>query len=121
MRAWNIPLRQSPRYDYKRKAAAFKGVRREPHSINPQTMNDKTLRAVGRKHTVEDIRRVFREQERRTSEYQYGFDSGSAGRGCRRCPQYHGRNHEAGTDNVTVHTLAVKRALDSERSWHSMT
>ena len=30
-------------------------------SINPQTMNDKTLMAVGRKHNVEDICRVFRE------------------------------------------------------------
>ena len=30
-------------------------------SINPQTMNEETLRRVGRKHSVEDIRRVFRE------------------------------------------------------------
>ena len=28
-------------------------------SINPQTMNEKTLRLIGRAHTVEDIRRVY--------------------------------------------------------------
>ena len=30
-------------------------------SVNPQTMNDDTLRLIGRKHTVDDIKRVFYE------------------------------------------------------------
>ncbi|HBF65045.1 MAG TPA: coproporphyrinogen dehydrogenase HemZ, partial [Clostridium sp.] len=30
-------------------------------SINPQTMNEETLKRIGRKHSVEDIRRVFQE------------------------------------------------------------
>ena len=28
-------------------------------SINPQTMNDETLKIIGRRHTVEDVRRAF--------------------------------------------------------------
>ena len=30
-------------------------------SINPQTMNDKTLKLIGREHTVDDIKRVYAE------------------------------------------------------------
>lgn len=38
-------------------------------SINPQTMNDKTLKKIGRRHSVEDIRRTYRLAE------EIGFNS----------------------------------------------
>lgn len=80
-------------------------------SINPQTMNDDTLRRVGRTHTADDIRRVF-EQAR-----EIGFDSinmdliaGLPGetaadmrRSCEAVAQMQ-------PDNLTVHSLAVKRS-----------
>ena len=89
---------EAPRYDYKRKAAAFKGVRREPH-FHQSADDERQNLACGRQKAYGGgyPSGVPRGKRGRTSEYQYGFDSGSAGRGCRRCPQYHGRNHEAGT------------------------
>ena len=80
-------------------------------SINPQTMNDETLRRVGRTHTAGDIRRVF-EMAR-----EVGFDSinmdliaGLPGE----TVEDMGKSCEAVAklrpDNLTVHSLAVKRS-----------
>ena len=48
-------------------------------SINPQTMEDNVLAAIGRRHTADDIRRAM-EQVRaaRLPARQHGFDRGSA-------------------------------------------
>ena len=79
-------------------------------SVNPQTMEDKVLAAIGRRHTAEDIRRAMELVDRT------GFDHVNmdliAGlpedtpEGFRRTlDQVTG----FGTDNVTIHTLSLKK------------
>ena len=79
-------------------------------SVNPQTMDDRVLRAIGRNHTAGDIDRAMELTAR------YGFPHvnmdliaglpADSPEGFRRsldaCLAY-------GTDNVTVHTLALKK------------
>jgi coproporphyrinogen dehydrogenase HemZ len=84
------------------------GVRRI--SINPQTMNDETLKLIGRNHSAEDIREKFSMARR------IGFDSINMDMivGL----PYEGPEHVERTcreilrlkpDNLTVHGLSVKR------------
>ena len=93
----------------KLKVLADRGARRI--SINPQTMKDDTLSLIGRSHRAEDVRRAF----------ALAAESGSfvinadliAG-----LPEESPRDFAAslaeiialGPQNVTVHTLAVKKA-----------
>ena len=93
-------------------------------SINPQTMNDKTLRAVGRKHTVEDIRRVFREaREEGHQNINMDLILGLPGEDAADVRNTMEEIMKLAPDNVTVHTLAVKRAsrLREELAQHDMT
>lgn len=93
-------------------------------SINPQTMNDKTLRAVGRKHTVEDIRRVYREaREEGHKNINMDLILGLPGENAADVRNTMEEILQLAPDNVTVHTLAVKRAsrLKEELSQHDMT
>ena len=80
-------------------------------SINPQTMNDRTLQLIGRHHSVDDIRRVYGEAR------ELGFDDinmdiilGLPGE----TPEdvAHTVHEICGMkpDSLTVHSLAVKRA-----------
>lgn len=80
-------------------------------SINPQTFNDDVLKAIGRRHTVDDVVRVFNEAR------ELGFDNinmdliagltddtyesfcNSIDRAIRMNPE-----------NITLHTLALKRS-----------
>ena len=93
-------------------------------SINPQTMNDKTLLAVGRRHTVEDIRRVFREA-RAAGHENINMDLilGLPGEDAADVRHTMEEIERLNPDNVTVHTLAVKRAsrLREELSRHDLT
>lgn len=79
-------------------------------SVNPQTMEDRVLRAIGRRHTAGDVARAME----LVAKYEFphvnmdliaGLPEDSA-EGFRRsldaCLAF-------GTDNVTVHTLALKR------------
>ena len=93
-------------------------------SINPQTMNDKTLLAVGRRHTVAEIRQVFWEAREEGHE-NINMDlilglPGETAADVRNTMEEIMRLHP---DNVTVHTLAVKRAsrLREELNQHDMT
>ena len=95
----------------KRKLELMKQYHVNRISINPQTMNDATLQRIGRKHTVADIRRVF-------------WEAREAGHENINMDLILGLPEETATDvehtmqeilslapdNVTVHTLAVKRA-----------
>lgn len=87
-------------------------------SINPQTMNQKTLDIIGRQHTTEDICRAFKEARR------IGFDNinmdliiGLTGENAEDVEETLRRIGELSPDSVTVHTLALKRAarLNIER------
>ena len=86
-------------------------------SINPQTMKDETLEIIGRRHTADDVRVAFGMAK------SYGMDvinadliAGLPGedendfRGSLR------EVMELGANNITLHTLAVKRAFQAERN-----
>ncbi len=87
-------------------------------SINPQTMQQKTLDAIGRKHTVEDIRRVY------AMAREMGFDNinmdliaGLPGETVSDMQDTLEQIKELQPDSLTVHALAMKRAskLTQER------
>ena len=80
-------------------------------SINPQTMQQKTLDAVGRRHTVQDVKDVFRMARR------LGFDNinmdliaGLPGEDAADMLDTLRQIEELGPDSLTVHALAIKRA-----------
>lgn len=80
-------------------------------SINPQTMQQSTLELIGRKHTVDDVYRAFDAAGR------VGFDVINADI-IAGLPEENAEQFAAGLDeilrlgasNITLHTLAVKRA-----------
>ncbi len=80
-------------------------------SINPQTMQQKTLDVIGRKHTVEDIRRVY------CIARELGFDNinmdliaGLPGETAEDMRDTLTQIKEMAPDSLTVHALAMKRA-----------
>ncbi len=80
-------------------------------SINPQTMQQKTLDIIGRKHTVEDIRRVY------ALAREIGFDNinmdliaGLPGETVEDMRDTLKQISQLGPDSLTVHALAMKRA-----------
>ncbi len=86
-----------------------KGVSRI--SINPQTMNDGTLKAIGRRHTAGCFRDAF------FMAREAGFDNintdlilGLPGEGENEVKRTFSEIEKLGPDSVTVHCLAVKRA-----------
>jgi oxygen-independent coproporphyrinogen-3 oxidase len=80
-------------------------------SINPQTMQQKTLDIIGRKHTVEDIRRVY------AMAREIGFDNinmdliaGLPEETVEDMQDTLEQIKEMAPDSLTVHALAMKRA-----------
>lgn len=80
-------------------------------SINPQTMNDKTLALVGRDHTSADIRACYHMAR------EIGFDSinmdliaGLPGETASDMEKTCEKALELAPDCLTVHTLAIKRS-----------
>ncbi len=80
-------------------------------SINPQTMNENTLRAIGRKHTPEEIRSVFA-MAREIGHDNINMDLilGLPYEGATEVEQTMKEIQKLSPDSITVHTLAVKRA-----------
>ncbi|MBP5632850.1 MAG: radical SAM protein, partial [Clostridia bacterium] len=85
-------------------------------SVNPQTMNDETLRLIGRRHTADDMLRAF------AMARDAGFDNINTDIIC----GLPGEDEAAfsrtldvicalSPESVTVHTLSVKRAADLKR------
>ncbi len=91
-------------------------------SINPQTMQQKTLDVIGRKHTVEDVRRVY------AMAREIGFDNinmdliaGLPGETVEDMKDTLEQIKELAPDSLTVHALAMKRAsrlTQEEREKH---
>ncbi len=86
-------------------------------SINPQTMQQKTLDRIGRIHTVDDIVETFRLAR------ELGFDNinmdiiaGLPGEGTREMEDTLRQIRELGPDSLTVHSLAIKRAAKMGRA-----
>lgn len=80
-------------------------------SVNPQTMNEKTLQRIGRKHSAQDTYRAF-ELARKM-----GFDNinmdfiiGLPGEGTEEVAYSMRETKKLCPDSFTVHTLAVKRS-----------
>lgn len=79
-------------------------------SINPQTMNDKTLKLIGRGHTSEDIREKFKLAR------ELGFDDinmdmiiGLPGEGLEEAKHTASEIKKLSPDSLTVHGLSLKR------------
>lgn len=80
-------------------------------SVNPQTMNQKTLDLIGRRHTVEDTVRAFQMAR------ECGFDNinmdlivGLPGENFSMVSHTLDEIRKLDPDSLTVHSLAVKRA-----------
>ncbi len=80
-------------------------------SINPQTMQQKTLDLIGRKHTVQDVKRVF------AMARELGFDNinmdliaGLPGETVEDMKNTLEEIKAMAPDSLTVHALAMKRA-----------
>lgn len=80
-------------------------------SINPQTMQQKTLDAVGRRHTVDEVKKAF------YTARELGFDNinmdliaGLPGETASDMEDTLRQIEELAPDSMTVHSLAVKRA-----------
>lgn len=80
-------------------------------SINPQTMQQKTLDLIGRKHTVEDVKNIFYMAR------ELGFDNinmdliaGLPGETREDMENTLAQIKELMPDSLTVHSLAIKRA-----------
>ncbi|MFP4697969.1 MAG: coproporphyrinogen dehydrogenase HemZ [Eubacteriales bacterium] len=80
-------------------------------SINPQTMNQKTLNLIGRNHTPRQVIDSFKEAR------NIGFDNinmdliiGLPGEAIEDVKHTLNRIKKLDPDNITVHTLALKRA-----------
>ncbi len=80
-------------------------------SINPQSMNQKTLDAIGRKHTVEEIKEVF------FAARALGHDNinmdlilGLPGEEVEDVAYTLEELKKLNPENITVHTMAIKRA-----------
>ncbi|MDO4494059.1 MAG: coproporphyrinogen dehydrogenase HemZ [Clostridia bacterium] len=80
-------------------------------SVNPQTMNDATLKSIGRTHTAQDIADVY------ALARKIGFSSinmdvicGLPGEGVAEFRRTLELISDLAPDNLTVHTLALKRS-----------
>lgn len=80
-------------------------------SINPQTMNQKTLDVIGRRHTVDEIREAY------ALAREMGFDNinmdtiiGLPGEGIDEVRYTMEELAKLQPENITVHSLALKRA-----------
>ena len=87
-------------------------------SINPQTMNQKTLDLIGRKHTVEDVTEIFHMAR------ELGFDNinmdliiGLPGERMEDVAHTLEEVRRLSPDSLTVHSLALKRAARLNLEW----
>ena len=82
-------------------------------SINPQTMDDEVLAAIGRKHTAEDVKNAFALAK------TFGFDSinmdlisGLPGDNMEKFRKTIAEVLAMNPDNITLHTLTVKHGAN---------
>lgn len=86
-------------------------------SINPQTMNDETLKVIGRNHTVAQTISTYKMAR------EIGFDNinmdiitGLPGEGIEELSNTLSHIKELRPDSLTVHSLAIKRAARLNRN-----
>ena len=80
-------------------------------SINPQTMNDETLRRIGRAHTAEDVRKAY-EMAREEAIHHINMDviTGLPGETAGDFAHTMEEAERLKPESLTVHTLAIKRS-----------
>lgn len=91
-------------------------------SINPQTMSDRTLELIGRKHTRADFLNAW-ETARKAGIFSINCDliAGLPGENAGDFRETLDEILELEPENITVHTLAVKRSsrlVDIDRDYH---
>lgn len=80
-------------------------------SINPQTMKEKTLELIGRQHSADDIRKAFdMAHSEDIGVINADLIAGLPGEDTDDFKQSLNEIIDLGADNITLHTLAVKRA-----------
>ncbi|HYE80781.1 MAG TPA: coproporphyrinogen dehydrogenase HemZ [Clostridia bacterium] len=90
-------------------------------SINPQTMNDETLKCIGRAHAAGQVADSFR-QARNAGFSNINADLilGLPGEGLEQLAFTLSEIKKLEPENVTVHTMAIKRAsIYNEGSWNT--
>jgi oxygen-independent coproporphyrinogen-3 oxidase len=82
-------------------------------SINPQTMNDNTLRQISREHTVKDVIRAF-DAARSAGFRTINMDliSGLPGEDIHSAENNLAWINQLKPENVTIHNLSIKRGSD---------
>ena len=87
-------------------------------SINPQTMNQKTLDLIGRHHSVEDIYRAY-EQARAAGFKSINMDiiTGLPDEGIPEVERTANEIIRLAPDDLTVHSLAIKRSSRLRIEW----
>ena len=80
-------------------------------SVNPQTMNQKTLDIIGRRHTVEDVIRAFYDaRSEGFSNINMDIILGLPEEGIKEVSHTLSEIEKLYPDSLTVHSLAIKRA-----------
>ena len=80
-------------------------------SVNPQTLNDKTLELIGRRHTVKDFITAFTlAREEGHTHINTDMILGLPGEGEKEVTHTLQGLYDLSPESITVHTLAVKRA-----------
>ncbi|MEG1523634.1 MAG: coproporphyrinogen dehydrogenase HemZ [Clostridia bacterium] len=80
-------------------------------SINPQTMNDRTLRCIGRAHTVaETIEAFYQARTAGFSSINMDVIAGLPGESIADMAYTYAEIEKLQPDNLTVHALAIKRS-----------
>ena len=79
-------------------------------SVNPQTMHERTLELIGRKHSVADVIRAFKDL-RAAGDWQINMDLiiGLPGERLNDFKETLEKILELAPDDVTIHSLAIKR------------
>jgi len=80
-------------------------------SVNPQTMNQKTLDIIGRRHTVEDVVRAFNDaRDAGFKNINMDIILGLPDEGIKEVSHTLSEIEKLCPDSLTVHSLAIKRA-----------
>jgi oxygen-independent coproporphyrinogen-3 oxidase len=101
------------RGEYEEKLAIAKAAGVSRISVNPQTMNEKTLERIGRKHTTEDTVKAF-ELARKAGFKNINMDliAGLPGESVEDFMHTLDIIEKLSPDSLTVHTLSIKRASE---------
>ena len=116
----------------KEKLEALKRNKVTRISVNPQTMNDKTLKLIGRNHTTEQFRESFKAAREYFDNINTDLILGLPGENIDDVKYTFDEIEKMAPDSITVHSMAIKRAahmdeylkahpeVKSENSWDMM-